>query len=60
MNDFDKLTKSPNLKGGEGSEHMCTKVSNGTSTLQGEHLCKIMLKSMHYKCRSDGLDKLIL
>ena len=24
-----------------------TNVSNGTSTLQGEHLCKIILKFMH-------------
>ena len=32
------------------------KVSNGTSPPQGQHLCKIILKSMH-KCRSYGLDK---
>ena len=32
-------------------------VSNGTISPQGEHLCKIILKSMH-KCRSYGLDKL--
>ena len=29
-----------------------------TSTLQGEHLCKIILKSMHI-CRSYGPEKLI-
>ena len=31
---------------------------NSTSTLQEEHLCKIILKSMHI-CRSYGLEKLI-
>ena len=62
---FEKLTKNPNLKrevlGGEGvvSEHTSANVSNGTSTPQGEHLCKIILKSMH-KCRSYGQDKLNL
>ena len=35
-----------------------TNVSNGTTTPQGEHLCKIILKSMH-KCRSYGSDRLI-
>ena len=42
-------------------EGKCTcmiNVSNGTSTLQGEHLCKIILKSMH-TCRSYGPEKLI-
>ena len=34
-------------------------VSNGTSTSQGEHLCQIILKSMH-KCRSYSPDKLNL
>ena len=33
-------------------------VSNGTTTPQGEHLYKIILKSMH-KCRSYGPDNLI-
>ena len=33
-------------------------VSNGTTTPQGEHLCKTILKFIH-KCRSYGLDKLI-
>ena len=32
-------------------------VSNGTSSPQGQQLCKIILKSM-YKCTSYGLDKL--
>ena len=36
-----------------------TNVSNDTTTLQGEHLCKIILKSMH-KCKSPGQDKLNL
>ena len=36
-----------------------TNVSNGTTTPQGEHLCKIILKSMH-KCRNYGSDKLNL
>ena len=36
-----------------------TNVSNGTTTPQGEHLCKIILKSMH-KCRSYGPDNLHL
>ena len=31
-----------------------TTVSNGTTTPQGEHMCKIILKSMH-KCRSQGI-----
>ena len=35
-----------------------TNVSNGTFTPQGEHLCKIILKSMN-KCRSYDPDKLI-
>ena len=35
-----------------------TNVSNGTSTLQGEHLCKIILKFMHIY-RSNGPEKLI-
>ena len=35
-----------------------TNVSNGTSTLQGEHLCKIILKSMHIY-RSYDPEKLI-
>ena len=35
-----------------------TNVSNGTTTPQREHLCKLILKSMH-KCRSYGPDKLI-
>ena len=51
-------------KGGKGGgkgegEGKCTcmnKFSNGTSTLQGEHLCEIILKSMH-KCRSYDPDK---
>ena len=30
--------------------------SNGTTAPQGEHLCKISLKSMH-KCRSYGPDE---
>ena len=34
-----------------------TNVSNGTTTPQGTHLCKIILKSMH-KFRSNGPDKL--
>ena len=33
-----------------------TNVSNGTTTPQGEHLCNIILKSMH-KCRRYGPDK---
>ena len=33
-----------------------TNVSNGTTTPQGEHLYKIILKSRH-KCRSYGPDK---
>ena len=33
--------------GGGVSVRTRTNVSNGTSTLQGEHLCKIILKSMH-------------
>ena len=33
-----------------------TNVSNGTTTPQGEHLCKIILKSMH-KCKSYGPEK---
>ena len=37
----------------------CTNVSNGTSTPEGEKLCKIILKSMH-KCTSYGSDKLNL
>ena len=36
-----------------------TNVLNGTTTPQGEHLCKAILISMH-KCRSYGLDKLNL
>ena len=35
-----------------------TNVSNGTTTPQGDHLCKIILKSMH-RYRSYGPDKLI-
>ena len=48
------------MQGGTGdgvSERTKTNVSNGTSTLQGEHLCYIILKSMH-KSKSYGLDKL--
>ena len=33
-------------------------VSNGTTTPQGKHLCKTILKSIN-KCRSYGPDKLI-
>ena len=40
------------------SETLTFNVSNGTTTPQGEHLLKIILKSMH-KCRSYGPDKLI-
>ena len=36
-----------------------TNVSNGTTPPQGEHLCKIILKSMH-KCRSYCPEKLNL
>ena len=38
-------------KGGaeDVSEPVSKNVSNGTSTLQGEHQCQIILKSMH-KC----------
>ena len=35
-----------------------TNVSNSTTTPQGKHMCKIILKSMH-KCWSYGPDKLI-
>ena len=45
--------------GGKVSVRTCTNVSNGTSTLQGEHLCKISLKFMHIY-RSYGPEKLIL
>ena len=45
--------------GGGVNEHTWTTASNGTSSLQGEHLCKIILKSMH-KCTSYGPDKLNL
>ena len=34
-----------------------TDVSNGTTTPQGKHLCKLILKSMH-KCRINCQDKL--
>ena len=48
--------------GGKGrgrvSVHARTNVSNGNFLLQGEHLCKIILKSMHI-CRSYGPQKLI-
>ena len=40
------------------SVRACTNVSNGNFTLQGEHLCKLILKSMHI-CRSYGPQKLI-
>ena len=43
---------------GRVSERACTNVSNGTSTLHGEYLCKTILKSMHI-CRSYGPEKLI-
>ena len=44
---------------GEGvSVRALTNVSNGSFTLQGGHLCKIILKSMHI-CRSYGPEKLI-
>ena len=36
-----------------------TNDSNGTTTLQVQHLCTIILKAVH-KCRSYGLDKLNL
>ena len=71
---FYKWTRNPHLKniliffflggGGEGNVQgrqnvrALPNVSNGTSTLQGEHLCKIILKSLH-KCRSYGTGKLI-
>ena len=48
------------MQGGTGdvvSERTKTNVSNGTSTLQGEHLCQIILKSIN-KSKSYGLDKL--
>ena len=46
--------------GGEGGVSVRTliNVSNGTSTLQGKHLCKIILKFMHIY-RSYGPEKLI-
>ena len=44
--------------GGRVSVRAWTNVSNDTSTLLGEHLCKIILKSMHI-CRSYGPEKLI-
>ena len=44
--------------GGRVSVRARTNVSNDTSTLQEEHLRKIILKSMH-KCRSYGPEKLI-
>ena len=66
---FYKLTRNPNLTffllgggggggGGEGGVSVCawTNVSNGISTLQGEHLCKIILESMHI-WRSYGPEK---
>ena len=37
--------------------HLPKHVSNGTTSPQGEHMCKIILKSMH-KCRSYGPHKL--
>ena len=46
-------------EGGRVSVRAWTNVSNGTSTLQGEHLCKIIFKSMHI-CRSYAPEKLIL
>ena len=67
---FYKLTKNTNLtknffffsywgEGGGGvSVRTRTNVSNGTSTLQGEHLCKIILKFLHIY-RSYGLEKLV-
>ena len=45
-------------RGGGKCVRACTNVSNGNFTLQGEHLCKIILKSMHI-CRSYGPQKLI-
>ena len=48
------------MQGGTGhvvSERTKTNVLNGTSTLEGEHLCQIILKSMH-KSKSYGLGKL--
>ena len=67
MNIFGKLTKNPNLENRIGRGRVLLvnlleqmfHVSNGTSTLQGEHLCKIFLKSIH-QCRSYGSVKLNL
>ena len=46
-------------KGREGGGGKCTCMSkclNGNSTLQGEHLCKIILKSMHiYRSYGPGM-----
>ena len=59
----DKLNLGPfshwTFKGDLDLQPTQTNVSNGTTTPQGEHLCKIILKSMH-KCRSYGPDKLNL
>ena len=57
-----KLTRNPNLTfflgGGGGGGGGGKRRGSVTSTLQGEHLCKIILKSMHI-CRSYGPEKLI-
>ena len=45
VNFFDALKESKPKK-----NPTQTNVSNGTTTPQGEHLCKIVLKSIH-KCR---------
>ena len=57
--------RNPNLTknlfffvGGGGVKRGWGGTSNGTSTLQRGHQCKIILKSMH-KCRSNGSEKLI-
>ena len=62
---FFKVGGIKNQGGGGGargtgdvvSERIKTNVSNGTSTLQREHLCQIILKSMH-KSKRYGLHKL--
>ena len=52
-----KIRRGAGETGDVVSECTKTTVSNGTSTLRGEHLCQIILKSMH-KSRSYDLDKL--
>ena len=42
-----------------GNDHTFTHISNGTSTVLREHLCKIILKAMN-KCRSYSPDNLKL